>query len=212
MTQYNKIPLDLTAKQYENLARGITSLNPLTLRLTQQQIRSGGGDLMLTGRQEIHLDKSVAKGKGANITLSATQLKKMRTAHKRGGYLTDMTKCVAGAGMFGVDAPPEMPREAGIGAEPQDGAGIKEVVASVGSVAKRGLKTAAKIAKPIARVALKEGCKLGTKALAVQAGIDPNNPIVAIAGSEGCSQAVNALMGAGKPRAKRTKRPKLEKC
>jgi hypothetical protein len=215
MTSYNKIPLDLTVKQYENLSKGISSLTPLTIRLTQQQIRKGGGDLMLTGRQETHLDKSIARGKGANITLSATQLKKMRTEHKRGGYLVDMNKCIAGAGMYGVDAPPEMPREAGIGPEPQDGAGVKEVVQTVGSVAKRGLKTVAKVAKPIAKVALTEGCKVGSKALAVRAGIDPENPIVKVASNEGCREAVNALLGSGskKRTLKRTtsKRPNLEK-
>ncbi len=197
MTQYNKIPLDLTQKQYDSLAKGITTLTPLTLRLTQQQIRKGGGDLMLTGRQETHLDKSIAKGKGANITLSSTQLKKMRTEHKKGGYLTDMTKCVAGSGMYGVDAPPEMPREAGIGAEAQDGAGVREVVATVGSMAKKGLKTVGKVAKPIAKVALTESCKLGSKALATRAGVDPNNPIVNVASNEGCKEVVNALLGSG---------------
>jgi len=213
MTQYNKIPLDLTHKQYENLSKGISSLTPLTLRLTQQQIRKGGGDLMLTGRQETHLDKSIARGKGANITLSTTQLKRMRTEHKKGGYLVDMNKCVCGKGMYGVDDPPEMPREAGIGPEPQDGAGVKEVVQTVGSVAKKGLK----IVKPIAKVALTEGCKLGSKALATRAGVDPNNPIVNVASNEGCREAVNALLGSGskkpkpKAKAKRTKRPNLEK-
>jgi len=212
MTSYEKFPLDLTQKQYENLANALASNTPLTLRLTTSQIGSGGGDLMLTSRQRNHLDKAVAKGKGSNVCLSATQLKKIKSAHKKGGYLTDMNRCIAGKGMYGVDDPPDMPRDAGIGAEAQDGAGIKEVAQTVGSVAKKGLKRTGKILKPVVKVGLKEACKLGVKASAAKAGVSADNPITKLAASELCGAAVNELLGSGaKPPAKRGGRTKLKR-
>jgi len=207
MTSYEKFPLDLTQKQYENLATALSSTTPMTLRLTSSQINNGGGDLLLTSRQRNHLNKALDKGKGSNVALSATQLKKIRAAHKRGGYLTDMNKCVAGKGMYGVDDPPLMPREAGIGAEAQDGAGVKEVIQTIGSVAKKG----AKALKPAARIAAKEGCKLAAKAAAIKADVD--NPAVGMISNELCNAAVKAVLGSGKkPAAKRgrVKRPNLE--
>jgi len=189
MTSYEKFPLDLTQKQYENLANALSSNTPLTLRLTTSQIGSGGGDLMLTSRQRNHLDKAVAKGKGSNVCLSATQLKKIKREHKKGGYLTDMNRCVAGKGIYGVDDPPLMARDAGIGAEAQDGAGIKEVVQTVGSVAKKGLRRTGKILKPVVKIGAKELCKLGVTAAAAAGGIPADNPITKLAASELCGAA-----------------------
>jgi hypothetical protein len=185
--------LDLTQKQYENLSHSLMSGTPITMRVTSAQIGSGGGDLFLTSRQRNHLDKASQKGKGSNITLSATQLKKIKREHKKGGYLTDMNRSIAGKGMYGVDDPPLMPREAGIGAEAQDGAGMKEVI----ETAKKGLKVAGKVLKPVAKVGAKELCKAGVKAAAVKSGASLDNPVVKIASSELCNEAVNAVFGHG---------------
>jgi len=198
--------MDLSKRQYESLAKSLSTLTPLTLRLTNEQMDKGGGDLMLTDRQKNHLDKSITKGKGANLNLSATQLKKMRTAHKRGGYLVDMNKAIAGEGMYGIDAPPEMPREAGIGANVNEGegAGIKEVATKIGSVA---LKVG-KVVKPVVKAGLKEGCKIGTKVLAVKAGIGADNPLVGALGNEVCKEGVDALLGKGVKRGRPRKTKK----
>jgi len=210
MTAYSIRPMDLSKRQYESLAKAISTLTPLTLRLTNEQMDKGGGDLMLTDRQKNHLDKSITKGKGANLNLSATQLKKMRTAHKRGGYLVDMNKAIAGEGMYGVDAPPEMPREAGIGSNLNEGegAGVKEVVTKVGSVALKGAKVVGKVVKPVVKAGLKEGCKVGTKVLAVKAGISPDNPLVGALGNEACKEGVDALLGKGAKRGRPRKTKK----
>lgn len=206
MTQYSKRPMNLSQRQYENLAKAISTLTPLTLRLTNEQMDKGGGELMITNRQTNHIDKSISRGKGANLNLSATQLKKMRTAHKRGGYLVDMNKAIAGEGMYGVDAPPEMPREAGIGANLNEGegAGLKEVALKVGNVALTGAKIVKKAVKPVIRAGLKEGCKVGTKVLANKVGVSADNPLVGAVGNDACKEAVDALLGKGvKPATKK---------
>jgi len=192
-TTYSDVPMDLTEKQLKNLSGALGSSTPLTLRFTQEQIKNGEGNLLLTSRQMNHLDKSNVKGKGANLTLSATQLKKMKSNMRKG------------EGMYGVNHPPQMPRDAGIGSQEQTGEGVKEVVQKVGSVAKKGAKVAVKVLKPVAKVGLKEGCKLATKAAATRAGLSPDNPAVKIAGNEACGALANAILGDG------VKRPRKKK-
>ena len=192
-TSYSTVPMDLTDKQNKNLTSALTSSTPLTLRFTQEQIRKGEGNLLLTSRQQNHLDKSEVKGKGANLTLSATQLKKMKS---------DMRK---GNGMYGVNHPPEMPRDAGIGSQDQTGEGVKEVAKTVGRTVLKGAKIAGKVLKPIAKIGLKEGCKVATKAAAVKAGISPDNPVVGQVENAACGALAERLLGDGIKRARKKK-------
>lgn len=192
-TSYSNVPMDLTDKQNKNLLSALSSSTPLTLRFTQEQIKNGEGNLLLTSRQMNHLDKSNVKGKGANLTLSATQLKKMKSDMKKGN------------GMYGVNHPPQMPRDAGIGSQSQTGAGVKEVVKKVGRTALKGAKVAGKVLKPIAKIGLKEGCKLATKAAAVKAGVNPDNPVVELAHKEACGALANTVLGDGAKRQRKKK-------
>jgi len=216
MTAYNQMPFDFTKKQYENLATAMSNLSPITMRVTQDQINKGGGNIMITTRQQNHLNKSIEKNKGANLCLSTTQLKKMRTAHKRGGYLTDMSKAIAGEGMYGVDAPPKMPRDAGIGAEAQDGAGMYGVDAppkmprdaGIGPEQQKGAgvigslkRTTKATAKAVTKAAAAIAC--GT-AMATKTG----NPLAAGAAAGVCNDVVDSIIGSGKKPASKKPAPK----
>lgn len=203
MTQYHKQPIDLTKKQLDNLSKalaGNSGNSPLTFRLTQDQINKGDNNLLLTTRQQNHLKKSTITGKGSNITLSATQLKKMRSNNKK-----------EGGGMYGVDAPPRMPREAGIGPEEQTGAGIegeglKEVGQAGLRIAKKVGKTGLKIVKKSAKIAAKQGCKGAVTALTAKAGISPGNQIAQEVTKELCGEFAKELgSGLHKPKRPRKK-------
>jgi len=185
------MPFDFTKKQYENLATAMSNLSPITMRVTQDQINKGGGNIMITTRQQNHLNKSIEKNKGANLCLSTTQLKKMRTAHKRGGYLTDMSKAIAGEGMYGVDAPPKMPRDAGIGPEQQKGAGV------IGSLKRTTKATAKAVTKAAAAIAC--GTAMATKT---------GNPLAAGAAAGVCNDVVDSIIGSGKKPASKKPAPK----
>jgi hypothetical protein len=206
------MPFDFTKKQYENLATAMSNLSPITMRVTQDQINKGGGNIMITNRQQNHLNKSIEKNKGANLCLSSTQLKKMRTAHKRGGYLTDMTKAIAGEGMFGVDAPPKMPRDAGVGAEPQDGAGMFGVDAPPKMPRDAGVGAEPQDGAGVIGT-LKRTAKATTKAAAAIAcgtamGAKTGNPLAASAAAGVCHDVVDSMIGSGKKHAPKKVAPK----
>ena len=73
----------LTDGQKSKLASSIKNKSPLTLRLKHFQLQ-GNDELMLTNRQIAKIKKSLANGKGSDIKISRTQI---RRSVKHGGNL-----------------------------------------------------------------------------------------------------------------------------
>jgi hypothetical protein len=76
---YTSYGLSLSDSQKQSLAE----VGPLTLRLSINQL-DGEDKLALTAMQIKHIKKNKSMGKGADITLSKTQLQKMK---KKGGFI-----------------------------------------------------------------------------------------------------------------------------
>lgn len=77
---YQGFNVRLSADQKDRLKSAYRNQKGITVQVSASDI--GVGDkLMLTARQINHLEKAKAEGKGARITLSATQLK------QSGGFL-----------------------------------------------------------------------------------------------------------------------------
>ena len=83
MTTYIEYGVQLTPNQKSKLMSAIKNKSPLALRLRHSQLR-GSDELMLTQRQINKLEKSLATGKGSDITISKTQI---RRSVKHGGNL-----------------------------------------------------------------------------------------------------------------------------
>ena len=83
MTTYIEYGVQLTPNQKSKLMSAIKNKSPLTLRLRHSQLR-GSDELMLTQRQINKLEKSLATGKGSDIKISKTQI---RRSVKHGGNL-----------------------------------------------------------------------------------------------------------------------------
>ena len=83
MTTYIEYGVQLTPNQKSKLMSAIKNKSPLALRLRHSQLR-GSDELMLTQRQINKLEKSLATGKGSDIKISKTQI---RRSVKHGGNL-----------------------------------------------------------------------------------------------------------------------------
>ena len=83
MTTYIEYGVQLTPNQKSKLMSAIKNKSPLTLRLRHSQLR-GSDELVLTQRQINKLEKSLATGKGSDIKISKTQI---RRSVKHGGNL-----------------------------------------------------------------------------------------------------------------------------
>ena len=83
MTTYIEYGVTLTPNQKTKLASAIKNKSPLTLRLKHSHLR-GSDELMLTRRQIARIKKSLANGKGSDIKISKTQI---RRSVERGGSL-----------------------------------------------------------------------------------------------------------------------------
>ena len=83
MTTYIEYGVQLTPNQKSKLMSAMKNKSPLTLRLRHSQLR-GSDELMLTQRQINKLEKSLATGKGSDIKISKTQI---RRSLKHGGNL-----------------------------------------------------------------------------------------------------------------------------
>lgn len=92
---YSSFGLSLSNPQKKSLANAIQNKTSLTLRLNTNQLH-GQDKLALTMTQINHITKSKSVGKGVNITLSKTQLQKMK---KMGGFLPLI---LAGLGALGA--------------------------------------------------------------------------------------------------------------
>ena len=86
MTTYIEYGVQLTPNQKSKLMSAIKNKSPLTLRLRHSQLR-GSEELMLTQRQINKLEKSLATGKGSDIKISKTQI---RRSLKHGGNLNKL--------------------------------------------------------------------------------------------------------------------------
>ena len=83
MTTYIEYGVTLTDGQKSKLASAISNQSPLTLRLKHSHLR-GSDELMLTKRQIVKIEKSLANGTGTDIKISKTQIRK---SVKHGGNL-----------------------------------------------------------------------------------------------------------------------------
>ena len=92
---YSSFGLSLSNSQKKSLANAIQNKTDLALRLNTNQLH-GQDKLALTKTQINHITKSKSAGKGVNITLSKTQLQKMK---KMGGFLPLI---LAGLGAIGA--------------------------------------------------------------------------------------------------------------
>ena len=83
MTTYIEYGVTLTDGQKSKLFSAIKNRSPLTLRLKHSQLQ-GPDELMLTQRQIVKIQKSLANGTGSDIKISKTQITR---SVKRGGNL-----------------------------------------------------------------------------------------------------------------------------
>ena len=82
MTVYTAYNVGLTQAQKDAIVNAVKNKQSVTLRLAKEQLE-GDVPLPLTARQVTHIQKNLAKGIGSQITLSKTQLRKVRS----GGFL-----------------------------------------------------------------------------------------------------------------------------
>ena len=79
-TIYNSIYIPLTEGQKTKLARAIKNSNEVSLLIDKHQIKKKGNtELYLTERQITRYNKVKNEGKGITLSMSKTQINKMRT-------------------------------------------------------------------------------------------------------------------------------------
>ena len=83
MTNYVEYGVNLTDNQKINLAKSIDNKCPLTLRIKHSNL-TGNAELMLNKRQLIKIKNSLENGRGTDIKISKTQIRKIA---KEGGSL-----------------------------------------------------------------------------------------------------------------------------
>ena len=83
MTTYHPYKVNLSKGQKSKLGRAFKANSALTLRLSAKQT-SGNDELMLTTNQKKRIAKAAALGKGVEIKISKTQIRKVM---KQGGSL-----------------------------------------------------------------------------------------------------------------------------
>ena len=83
MTTYFEHGVNLSDNQKRSLASAVNNRTPMTLRLKNSN-PSGNDELMLTKTQLKRIQRSLANGTGADITISKTQIRKVA---KQGGNL-----------------------------------------------------------------------------------------------------------------------------
>ena len=83
MTTYIEYGVTLSDGQKSKLLSAIKNRSPLTLRLKHSQLQ-GSDELMLTQRQIMKIQKSLANGRGSDIKISKTQITR---SVKHGGNL-----------------------------------------------------------------------------------------------------------------------------
>ena len=82
MTTYNVIELSLSDSQKQKIVNAVQNLTKTTIQISSNQI--GGKDRLPLTKTQIN---KLEKGKAANITLSITQIKKIRSDIKKGGSI-----------------------------------------------------------------------------------------------------------------------------
>ena len=80
MTDYLVVKTNLSDFQKQKIKKAIKQHNSVSVRISEL---SGNDEILLTNTQVNHLKRALDSGKGANITLSKTQLDEM----KSGGFL-----------------------------------------------------------------------------------------------------------------------------
>ena len=83
MTTYHPYKVNLSKGQKDKLGRAFKANSALTLRLSAKQT-SGNDELMLTANQIKRIAKAASQGKGVEIKISKTQIRKVM---KQGGSL-----------------------------------------------------------------------------------------------------------------------------
>ena len=87
MTSYIEYGVNLTPNQKSKLAYTIRNKSPQTLRLKHSQLR-GSDEMMLTRRQSTKIEKSLALGKGADIKISRTHIR--RSVKHSGNFFSSL--------------------------------------------------------------------------------------------------------------------------
>lgn len=93
MSNFVMADIGLTDQQKRQVQKAVAANSGVKLRFTNKQLTSGSGQLPLTNSQYNKALKSAQKGKGCDITLSKTQLNKMKT----GGFLPLILPALIGA-------------------------------------------------------------------------------------------------------------------
>ena len=83
MTTYHPYKVNLSKGQKSKLGKAFKANSALTLRLSAKQT-SGNDELMLTANQIKRITKAASRGKGVEIKISKTQIRKVM---KQGGSL-----------------------------------------------------------------------------------------------------------------------------
>ena len=83
MTKYYSYGVSLSKGQVEKLSRAYNNNSAITIRLTRNEL-SGPHELMLTKTRINKLRKAMSQGKGLDIKISKTQIRK---AIRHGGTL-----------------------------------------------------------------------------------------------------------------------------
>lgn len=71
MTSYFEYSVNLTDSQKSNLGSAVRNKFPLTLRLKHSKLQ-GNDELMITKRQIVKVEKSIANGTGTDIKINKT--------------------------------------------------------------------------------------------------------------------------------------------
>ena len=83
MTQYFSYGVNLSKNQMEKLSKAYMNRSPITLRLEKSDL-SGSDELMLTKTQIGRIQKAMNSGKGVDLKISKTQIRRVA---RHGGSL-----------------------------------------------------------------------------------------------------------------------------
>ncbi|HRP36660.1 MAG TPA: hypothetical protein PLS50_02515 [Candidatus Dojkabacteria bacterium] len=83
MTEYYKINIGISKKQQKSIADAVSSGSSVRLKLNNKQLYGSNASFLATKTQALQIEKAKKNAKGVMITLSKTQLQKM----KEGGFL-----------------------------------------------------------------------------------------------------------------------------
>ena len=193
-TEYKPFKVSLSDSQRESIVSGIKSKQAVVLRLSKDSL---GGDiaLPLTQRQINHIEKAKKLNRGAQLTISKTQLRKVRS----GGFIPALIAGAIALGEFLAAAAPEMATAALSAGAATVGKHVAEK--ALGDGIKSDIK---KELKKVAKVGVSRSCQKMSKKLI-------SNPIAEPVVDAVCDGLAKVVIGDGcghkkrKPCAKKSK-------